>query len=93
LPTSLNLLFVILSFDYDRNGHSKGSPFFIEKFQNLAPNWYQTKNTYTLDLSEIRPHLTTSKEGLISITYIWKQHGFNHGLVDRWVLAIIIQFF
>jgi len=38
LPTSLNLLFVILSIDYDRNGHSKGSPFSIEKFQILAPN-------------------------------------------------------
>jgi len=45
LPTSLNLLFVILSIDYDRNGHSKGSPFFIEKFQILAPNWHQKKVT------------------------------------------------
>jgi hypothetical protein len=43
LPTSLNLLFVILSIDYDRNGHSKGGPYFIEKFQILAPNWHRAE--------------------------------------------------
>jgi len=49
LPTSLNLLFVNLSIDYDRNGHYKGSPFFIEKFQILAPN----KKTPTIGIVSV----------------------------------------